>query len=651
MWMRTFRYFLVAGLAWLCLCSIPSRLSGQAIIEELRHFEALPPVQTHSPADTLNSLNGLHDALIEAYDQYHREKTKTNVSRLVLIQDALISLLDLSQETSAERRNTSIRTALALIDIVDVIDPEEMAALPGRVDGLQSLEDYYAVPGTPLLLQRVSEGPREGEFLFSANTSAIAPRFLREIAIQSPEHVDELWSTRLLHVSGPMIPSVTASELPEFLTEIYLGTPLWKIVLTFLCTAIALGGLFGLNALLRRRKADGQPRRNILRLLLSATTLAVVFSLNAFFEDQLFLTGSFARFETLLATLAIYSALAWTFWCFMIVLSDFNAKRRSASGKYYDESVARLMNHIIAIVGVVWILAYGAQTLGFPLLSILAGLGIGGLAVALAIRPTLENLISGIVLYLEKSVKVGDYCSFSGQAGTVESIGIRSTHIRALDRTLIAIPNSKFVDMELVNWARCDEMLINSVIGLRYETDTEQLRYVLVSIREMMLGHPRINNDTIRVRLVGYESSSLDIEVRVYAKTREWNDFFAIKEDVLFRIKEIVEASGTGFAFPSQTVYVSHDQGLDDAKTKSSIGKVREWRRARELPFPNFSKSRRENIEDSLRYPPPGSPEFNGPDSELPSEEEPLSSADRGSELETKDGDLETGPKPEDDQR
>ena len=111
------------------------------------------------------------------------------------------------------------------------------------------------------------------------------------------------------------------------------------------------------------------------------------------------------------------------------------------------------------------------------------------------------------------------------------------------------MPNAQFADMQIVNWARCDQMLIAQTIGLRHETDADQLRHVLAKIREMFHGHPRIDSETVRVRFVGYGASSLDLDIRVYARTHEWNDFYAIREDVLFRIKDIVEQSGTGFAF------------------------------------------------------------------------------------------------------
>ena len=190
---------------------------------------------------------------------------------------------------------------------------------------------------------------------------------------------------------------------------------------------------------------------------------------------------------------------------------------------------------------------------------------------------------------------------------------------------MITIPNAQFADMQIVNWARCDQMLIDEVIGLRYETNADQLRYVLARIREMFHAHPRIDSDTVRVRFARYGDSSLDLTIRVYAMTREWNDFYAIKEDVMFRIKDIVEHAGTGFAFPSQTLYMRRDEGPNNELGEKAIQQVTEWRRKGELPFPRFSAARLKQLDGKLSYPPPGSPDFYASTEELAEGEERLS--------------------------
>jgi len=222
-------------------------------------------------------------------------------------------------------------------------------------------------------------------------------------------------------------------------------------------------------------------------------------------------------------------------------------------------------------------------------------------------------------------VRVGDLCNFGNFRGNVENIGVRSTQVRALDRTLITIPNAAFADMEIINWAKCDRMMILTMIGLRYETEPDQMRYVLAQLRKMFHAHPKIKHNAVRVRFAAYGASSLDIEIRVYALTRELNEFYAIREDVFLRVNQIVKESGTGFAFPSQTLYMGRDHGLDKELSDAAEEKVETWRRTGQLPFPDMSASRIDELADTLDYPPYGSPHADSWDSQETQTPEPLS--------------------------
>ena len=152
-------------------------------------------------------------------------------------------------------------------------------------------------------------------------------------------------------------------------------------------------------------------------------------------------------------------------------------------------------------------------------------------------------------------------------------------------------------------------MLINTVIGVRYETTPEQLRHLLARMRQICFAHPKIENDTLRVRFGAFGASSLDINVRVYALVQDWNEFHAIREDLYFRFMDLVEESGTGFAFPSTTVYMTQDEGLDPDKVARAEEEVAGWREADELPFPRTPEPLARRISDTLDWPPGGSPE------------------------------------------
>ena len=377
----------------------------------------------------------------------------------------------------------------------------------------------------------------------------------------------------------------------------------------FLALGIAL-----LQRILQARTRRSQIGAVTLRAILPLAILGAVTIALPYVSHQINISGTFAEIMEKGETVVAHAAYAWLFWLVVRMLFEWVILSPSIPDQSLDANLLRLVSGVIGIIGAAVILAFGGQAIGLPILSILAGLGIGGLAVALALRPTLENLVGGVMLYIDRPVRVGDFCSFGDQKGTVEGIGIRSTKLRALDRTLISVPNAQFADMQIINWAECDQMLINETIGVRYETEPDQLRYLLARLREMLHSHPRIDSDTVRVRFAGYGSSTLDIDIRVYAETREWNDFFAIREDVFLRIYDIVTAAGTGFAFPSQTLYMARDGGMDAERGDAAKATVDQWRKEGRLPFPRLPRDAIERLEGTLDYPPKGSPETAGED-------------------------------------
>lgn len=207
--------------------------------------------------------------------------------------------------------------------------------------------------------------------------------------------------------------------------------------------------------------------------------------------------------------------------------------------------------------------ALGADRVGMPLYGIVAGLGVGGLAVALAIQPTIENLIAGINLIADNALRIGEVCKYGDDmVGTVESVGIRSTRIRGIDHKLTNIPNAVLAKMPIVSPTRREQMLIRTVLGLRCETTTDQLRQVVVKLRHLLASDPRLEPASAYAHLVKFGDSSLDIEISAHVKTADSTAFFAAQEEILLRVMEILEQVGTAMAFPSQTLYLGRDRGI-----------------------------------------------------------------------------------------
>ena len=151
---------------------------------------------------------------------------------------------------------------------------------------------------------------------------------------------------------------------------------------------------------------------------------------------------------------------------------------------------------------------------------------------ALAAQKTVEHLFGGLTLIADQPVKVGDFCRFGDQVGTVERIGLRSTRVRTLDRTVVSVPNGDFAKLRLENFAERDRIWLRVMLGLRYETTPDQLRHVLVDLHELLYAHPRIDPDPARVRFVGFGAYTLDVEIYAYVRTADYNEFLAVREDL-----------------------------------------------------------------------------------------------------------------------
>jgi MscS family membrane protein len=207
--------------------------------------------------------------------------------------------------------------------------------------------------------------------------------------------------------------------------------------------------------------------------------------------------------------------------------------------------VLKLAVFLAAILSVLDVWGYNTST-------ILAGIGVGGLAVALAAQKTIENLFGGLSVIGDRPVLVGDVCRFGDRTGTVTHIGLRSTRIRTPDRTIISVPNGQFSSMALENISGRDKIWFHPTLNLRRDTTSEQLLRVLSSFREILTTHPKVEAGGMPVRFIGVGPYSLDIEVVAYVTTSDYDEFLALQQDLLLKLLQAVEEAGTALAVPLQ---------------------------------------------------------------------------------------------------
>jgi MscS family membrane protein len=193
----------------------------------------------------------------------------------------------------------------------------------------------------------------------------------------------------------------------------------------------------------------------------------------------------------------------------------------------------------------------------------LAGVGIGGIAIALGAQKTVENLLGGVFLLSDKALAVGDTCSISNRVGTIEDITLRSVRLRTPEQTLLSIPAGILAQANIENFATRGKILVQTTLRLRYGTTAEQLRSVLDRIYQLLRENSSFEAETARIRLVDFGASAIELEVFAYVLTSDALKFLAVREDLLLQIASIVESSGSGFAQPTQFVYLESTPSTD----------------------------------------------------------------------------------------
>ena len=231
------------------------------------------------------------------------------------------------------------------------------------------------------------------------------------------------------------------------------------------------------------------------------------------------------------------------------------AKAEKTENKMDDQlipfiiEIAKILTYIFALFIIM------GNVFDVNITALATGLGIGGIALAMASKESLENLLGSFTIFFDRPFTVGDTVTVGTVTGTVEKVGFRSTRIRTWEKSLVTVPNKKMIDAELDNLGMRPVRRVKFNIGLTYETSIEQMQHIVTDIQKMVNDHPKTNEEG-KVRFQEFGSSSLDILVLYFVDSPKWEDLINVKEDVNYKIMEIVKKHNSDFAFPSTTVYL-----------------------------------------------------------------------------------------------
>ena len=443
--------------------------------------------------------------------------------------------LDLRKMAPADRAKQGPELAEQLEDLLDdtpfditMLSRDPEGDLSDGLDAAREHLDSFEVDGQSLELQleRVELKPGFHVWLVSQDSIPLIPK-AHQLVAETPFE----------------------KKLPQALVTLELfETPIWRwlalAIMAVVCWVVA--GLLSWGLIAALRPVIHTPAfRGPLRVGLAAAGIRATMDLAPL--------ATLPRLYTERAlSLVFFLAVAWAG---AVVVDQVTERWRSRldprvqavsySVLPLGRQILKLLLFLIAILGVLSVWGYNTST-------ILAGLGVGGLAIALAAQKTIENLFGGISVIGDRPVLVGDVCRFGDRTGTVMHIGLRSTRIRTPDRTIISVPNSQFSSIELENISGRDKIWFHPTLNLRRDTTSDQLLKVLAAVSDILKSHPKVEIGSLPVRFVGVGPYSLDVEVMAYIATSDYDEFLRTQQELLLKMLRAVEQAGTALAVPLQ---------------------------------------------------------------------------------------------------
>ncbi|MEA2018532.1 MAG: mechanosensitive ion channel family protein [Campylobacterota bacterium] len=254
------------------------------------------------------------------------------------------------------------------------------------------------------------------------------------------------------------------------------------------------------------------------------------------------------------------------FWAIINLLSHLSINIKQITNKFGDKLNPDVANFLIKsirffifLVGFIAVL----QEWGYNISGFLASLGLVGMAFALAAKDTASNLFGSLVIFTDKPFRIGDWIKTPVVEGTIESVGIRSTRVRTFAQALVTVPNGILANSAILNWSKMGKRRIKMNVGLTYDTPASTIESIIKDIKEMLQNHEEINQDVMHIYFSKFDDSSLNIFCYYFTNTTAWGEFMKVREDTYFQIMKIVEANGSSFAFPTQTLHIEKNETVE----------------------------------------------------------------------------------------
>ena len=455
-----------------------------------------------------------------------------------------IEAFDKSEVPLADRPRVGAMGAVMLADILirlPVLTEAQLAAAGGSDPPAR-----WAIPGTGIRIRRLADGPRAGDYVFTAMTLARLAEFRAEIIDEPPLRPTPVtdWIVAQQHFTGPLLQHLRLDALPASLRATVIGTPVWKAVATALLLALAVLATVGWSRVAMRRAAAREGWRRRLMLLSRPLVMAVLMVVaQAFVVTQVAPGGHVAEVSLLVVGIVLLIAAAWAAWHLCWLVAELVIAAPSLPDDTYDAHLVRLVARVASLLAVAAILVYGANLFGVPALGLLAGVSIGGIALALAAQNTVENLLGGISIFADRPFRVGDAIRYGAASGTVEAIGPRSSRIRGPDGSLTTVPNSDLAKMQVTNLSARDRFAFAHRFTLPAGAGSARAAGLAATLRARLAALPALAGapSAPRVALVPLEGNAVGLEVSAALAVTSQDAFLAAQEALILEVMRTLE--------------------------------------------------------------------------------------------------------------
>ena len=534
----------------------------------------LEPVDTSSPRATLTGFLAELDALMQVFKGEHWDAASyKSYQDIVSRAGRVLRALDLSEVAPSARIEVGHQSAVLLYETLARIELPPVDEIPDAAAfGDTGEAAQWTIPHTDITIARMSEGTRQGEFLFSAATIERVDEFyqrVRTLSYRRDMPIEDTTRLRQLH-GGWWVSMATIDNLPAWMKRVVLNHAMWKWG-AFAILAIAVAALVYLVYRVTRRTAQKNTVPDYMRRLAPPVFLLLLIPGVAYLiTDQINMIGTVAKDLMLTLQTIKYLLATWVAWLGALLVAELLISSPKIGDDSLNAQLLRLSARIVGIALGLTIIFYGASQIGLPLVGVLAGVGVGGLAIALAAQDSLKNLLGSLMIFMDQPYKPGQRIVVEGHDGFVEQIGLRSTKIRMLTGAQTSIPNERMARLDIENIGRRNFIRRQTNIRLSYDTPVEKIEKAVSLVKEILHNHEGMKEPLPpRVFFDEFNPDSLNILVSYwYHPPKRWKAL-QFDEKVNLEIMRRFGEAGIKLALPATRTYFSQGDGqvLKDLET------------------------------------------------------------------------------------